>query len=286
MLNEPLDLSHRDKVMDAIACCGLPFSEYSFTNLYLFRSIHDYRIVDDGTLLHIEGVTRDGVRYAMPLFDIHAEGVGAIEALAQNSGAVYPFHEKNIPLLDPEKFEWQYNPDDSDYIFTVEKLSTYPGRNLHKKRNLMKQFIENYSWRYEDLASGNADDAMKILDEWQSSSGKDKNTTDYQSCTEALANIELFNLTGALFYVGDDPAGFILGETLPGNSYAFHFAKGITRYKGIYQCMYNVFAKSLGRDHQWINFEQDLGIPELRQAKETYLPDLMGHKYRVRIKTS
>jgi hypothetical protein len=240
--------------------------------------------VSDENYLHIGGITRDHQRFAMPLFDVSVQGVSAVEALIRQAGMVYPFHEKNLPLLDPEKFEWNYNPDDSDYIFTVEKLSTYPGRNLHKKRNLMKQFIETYSWRYDDLTAANAAEAVKILDEWQSLSGREKDSTDYLSCAEALANIELFNLTGMIFYVGDDPAGFILGETLPGSSYAFHFAKGITRYKGIYQCMYNVFAKALGRDHQWINFEQDLGIPELRQAKETYLPDIMGHKYRVRLK--
>jgi hypothetical protein len=58
----------------------------------------------------------------------------------------------------------------------------------------------------------------------------------------------------------------------------------MTRFKGVYQFMYNVFAKELGTEYEWVNFEQDLGIPELRQAKESYQPDKMAVKYRVSLK--
>jgi hypothetical protein len=49
--------------------------------------------------------------------------------------------------------------------------------------------------------------------------------------------------------------------------------------------MYNNYAKTLQGSCSWINFEQDLGIQALRQAKESYVPDAMGHKYRVKLKT-
>ncbi|MGL4368801.1 MAG: phosphatidylglycerol lysyltransferase domain-containing protein [Spirochaetota bacterium] len=108
--------------------------------------------------------------------------------------------------------------------------------------------------------------------------------SDYYSCAEALSNIEGFLLTGVIYYIDDAPAGFVLGEKITHDTYALHFAKGITDYKGLYQFMYNHFAKTLHGSCSWINFEQDLGIAALRQAKESYQPDAMGHKYRVKLK--
>ena len=81
-----------------------------------------------------------------------------------------------------------------------------------------------------------------------------------------------------------EPAGFILGEGLGDSIFALHFAKGLTKFKGIYQFMYNHFAGIMSDRYELLNFEQDLGNPELRHAKSSYRPDRMIHKYRVSLK--
>jgi hypothetical protein len=48
--------------------------------------------------------------------------------------------------------------------------------------------------------------------------------------------------------------------------------------------MYNSFAKSLREQYGFLNFEQDLGSPALRQAKASYRPDMMLKKYMVSLK--
>jgi uncharacterized protein len=279
-----LDLSHRETVMHALDTASIPFSEYSFTNLYLFRKIHKYHLVDRRGLLFIEGITRDNVQYGMPLFDLSTIDHSTIDTFVADFGMLFPIHERHLHIFDDTRFDYRFNPDDSDYLFTREKIATYPGRNLHKKRNLMKQFLESYSWYTLDLNIDKADHARAILDDWQKSTGKSESETDYLSCREALERIEEFRLRGTLLFVGDDPAGFLLGESVSNDTFALHFAKCNTRYKGIYQFIYNIFAKELCNECRYINFEQDLGIPELRQAKESYQPDAMAHKFRVTLK--
>jgi len=284
MLNEILDISHRDIIRNALSEINSCFSEYSFTNLYLFRKIHDYHVVSDENLLAIEGITRDGKKYTMPLFDLASANDDTRKRIVSRTGMIFPVQEKDLALFDPLIYEYTHSPDDSDYLFHVSKLATYPGRNLHKKRNLLKQFLEQYSWYKKDIPGQAANEAITILDAWQKATELPEDQTDYHSCRDAIARIDEFGLAGSVYYVGDEPVGFLLGEKLSADTFALHFAKGMTRFKGVYQFMYNAFAKELGAEYEWVNFEQDLGIPELRQAKESYQPDLMAVKYRVSLK--
>lgn len=276
-----LDISHRDLIKEKLGSVTSPFSEFSFMNLYLFREIHKYEVIESGEGLYIGGFTRDGRKYMMPLFKIDESSIDAVCGKITGDTMVFPVDAESVPLFTAKGFTADYNPDDSDYIFSIEKLATYPGRHLHKKRNLMKQFLEQYSWSMEDITAENREKCLAILETWQADTGLSESETDVISCREALLHFEEFGLSGTLFYAGDDAAGFTLGEFIAGKTYALHFAKGLTKFKGIYQFMYNVFAKELCTDCKWINFEQDLGIPALRQAKESYMPDRMEHKYRI-----
>ena len=60
-----------------------------------------------------------------------------------------------------------------------------------------------------------------------------------------------------------------------------HYEKAIGEYKGIYQFINRAFASVLPRDFKYINREQDLGDPGLRQAKMTYRPYGFVKKYQV-----
>ena len=284
MPEEKLTIEHRELVQQALKAAGVPLSEYSFTNLYLFREVHNYMVVTGEHCTYIKGITRDGLPYGMPLCNLSNIDTDLAQKAAAAAGMIFPIAERDLNRFDPEIFEWSYNIDDSDYLFTVEKMSTYPGRHLHKKRNLMKQFMELYSWTAEDLDQSRIKDALFILEQWQKGTGAEPEASDYFSCAEALSNTEGFLLSGVIYYIDDKPAGFLLGERITEDTYALHFAKGNTEYKGLYQFMYNHFAKTLHGSCEWINFEQDLGIAALRQAKESYQPDAMGHKYRVQLK--
>jgi hypothetical protein len=65
--------------------------------------------------------------------------------------------------------------------------------------------------------------------------------------------------------------------------FAVHFEKALEEYKGVYQYINQRFALSLPEDLVYINREQDLGDPGLRQAKMTYRPCSFVKKYTARI---
>ncbi len=74
----------------------------------------------------------------------------------------------------------------------------------------------------------------------------------------------------------------MLGEEVNDETYVLHFAKALTKFKGIYQFMFNNFAKVLPPKYRYLNLEQDLDKENLRVFKSSYIPDRMLRKARVR----
>jgi hypothetical protein len=108
--------------------------------------------------------------------------------------------------------------------------------------------------------------------------------TDYHAAREALERMEELSLCGGIWYTERQPSGYILGEELTDDTYTLHFAKGLTRYKGIYQYIFSSFASILPGSYEHLNMEQDLGREALRHSKESYYPEMKLRKWRVSVR--
>lgn len=283
MHKEPLSLHHRELLFSRLKDLALSCSEYSFSNCYLFRTAHHYKLVYENNDLFLQGKTYDGVPYLMPTKNIENYDEPYLHDLLQrtHSDAYFPVPATWLSAFSPDRWHSEYQEEDSDYIYTTEKIKTYAGKKLHKKRNLLKQFLDNYTYEGRPLTAAHIPAALMVLEEWYHSAETKKNATDYQACKEALERADELMLCGGIYFVNGKPAGFVLGEEIRNDMYALHFAKAIILYKGIYQFMFNTFAHILPEQYRFLNFEQDLGITALRQSKESYYPDEKVKKYRV-----
>ena len=64
-----------------------------------------------------------------------------------------------------------------------------------------------------------------------------------------------------------------------------HVEKAHMDYEGSYQVINNLFLKNSFEDVIYVNREQDLGVPGLRRAKESYKPIRMEKKSIIYRKT-
>jgi hypothetical protein len=197
---------------------------------------------------------------------------------------LFPIPEEWLKTFSSDELEITFAEGDADYEYTVEKMSTYAGRNLHKKRNLLKQFVQGYQHDARPLTNDRLNEARFILNDWVTTSESTKDETDYGPCLEALDRYEELIICGGIYYADNEPAGFVLGEELNEETFVLHFAKARTKFKGIYQYMFNNFAKILPPKYKYLNLEQDLDIENLRIFKSSYVPDVMIRKARVKLK--
>ena len=117
-----------------------------------------------------------------------------------------------------------------------------------------------------------------ILEAWRSNA---RDQADYEPAREALLRANEFGLHGRLYYVDGQAAGYALGEEArAGTMFVVHYEKTVPDMKGLYQLINMDFVRSLPQTVIWVNREQDLGDPGLRQAKITYRPCDFVKKYR------
>lgn len=284
MDRQPLNLEHQELLEQKFQLLQSNFSEYTFANLYLFRDVHQYELIKSAKDLYIKGKTREGLTFFMLTTPIEKVDFEEITHLLKTENAfLFPIREKWLHRFDTKIFRNSFLESDSDYLYTVTKLSTYAGRHLSGRRNLVNQFNDLFPvHRDEYLDSTKKEDALAVLQEWHAHA-KEEPFTDYSSCLEAIHLFERLHLTGHITYVDNKPVAFLIGEPLNEKAYVIHFAKALIQYKGIYQYLYQSFAKALGNQFHCINLEQDLGSAELKHAKRSYQPDKYAIKYRVNL---
>ena len=280
---EKLGIGHQELLSARLKAANTKLSEYTFANLYLFRGNHDYDVVRDKEIF-IRGRSYDGALYLMPAGDVRLIDPAYLRDMMQGVDFLFPLPEEWLGHFSPDLFDVSFSKGDADYVYTVEKMSTYKGRYLHKKRNLLKQFLEGYTHEARPLTNDRLDDARAILKDWLEATGGQAEGTDYGPCREALDRYEELVLCGGIYYAAGEPAGFLVGEELNKETFVLHFAKARVKFKGVYQYLFNTFAKILPPQYRYLNLEQDLDKENLRVFKSSYVPDALIRKARVSVK--
>jgi hypothetical protein len=279
---EPLSFSHQRLLEHKLRQLNLSLSEYSFANLYLFRKLHHYEVMKLDDEIFLRGLTRDKVPFIMLTSNPAQISKSLLQKVISLAQILFPIPENWLNLLDNWILQASFKEEDTDYLYTLSKLDTYPGRHLDGKRNQVKQLLNHYEVKRENF-SQQIRDAQDILDNWQAKYNKDSDQTDYSSCQEAIRNFHQLHLHGHIVYVNQQPAGFVMGEWTSKDYYTVHFAKALHSIKGIYQYLFQELAQSLEGTCSWINLEQDLGVSAIRYSKLSYQPDSLVKKWRVQL---
>ncbi|VTU15313.1 hypothetical protein SRS16CHR_01440 [Variovorax sp. SRS16] len=285
---EPLGLRHQAR-LDALLrerfadrggfCLSAPW----FANLYLFREAHAYRFVD-GALPYVSGLTYDGVQHILPLFEPATASSDELDALFHSADCLFPLSQSQVDRLDPQRFDWASSRADEDYLYLAQDIRDYGGRLRAKKLNLVRQLLAAHEVQCRTYGIDDLGTCMFIVQEWMAAKGKRQGEADERACLEALAMAPQLGLTGFVYFVGHRPAGFVLLQLLRDDYAVVRFAKGSEVFKGIYQYMFRHAATAF-RSVNWLNFEQDMGLPNFRQTKMSYGPAALVPKFRVRVRS-
>lgn len=282
--SQDLDRSHAPRVAALIRTLSAGMgeqclSEFSFTNLWLFRRAHRYRFTD-GPWPFISGYTYDGTHHAMPLFALDQAPEAVIEGLLRQHTCFYPVTRLQAQRLDPSRYSFEASRDDADYLYPAEHFRHYQGALLNKKRNLMRQLCKTHQVQSVPYGAECHAQALAVLEGWMRDKEQPAGGADDGPCREALFEADALGLQGFVYHVDGEPGGFVLAEALQSGVYAMRFAKSLNRFKGLAQYMFHHFCSERS-DVRWLNFEQDLGLPNFRQTKLSYQPVALLDKCRV-----
>lgn len=268
-------------------------SEYSFTNLFIWRKgcRIEYTILNNALIIKKRDFS--GHTYFMQPIgykkDSLKELVEELIKLKEELKLDYLFGDveeafaKDLNEVLGEIFVIEEDRDNFDYIYESSKLAALSGNKLHKKKNHYNHFIKNYSYEVVEITEQNAAECIAMAEEWYNGSSDNEHLLhELEAIKELLTNKSRFDYQGLAVIVDNKPAAFTIGEKLNENMAVIHIEKANSDINGLYTFINKAFVEMCYKDVLYINREQDLGIENLRKAKESYYPVKMGIKYKIK----
>ncbi len=286
---ESRELKLEDKpLFDAIFAADPPeLSAYTFTNIFAWRESYDTRLsrIGDCLLVHYN---RDGRNVCLaPLGTDRAREV--IEEAFSRTGNV-PVEFAYLPTAVVESFRrdkrYEIKPDRDnwDYLYESSDLIDLPGRRYDGKRNWLAR-AKSGSYEYVVMDGKTAAECHEFAERWC----EDRNCEEVdglrrEKCAvfQMLTNFDGLGISGGMIRINGDIVAFSLGEALNPETIVIHVEKADANIEGLYQLINNEFCIREAKRFKFVNREQDLGIPGLRKAKESYHPVRLVESWRLR----
>ena len=260
-------------------------SEFTFTNLYCWRNIYKISITTlNGFVLLSSGNGKEK-RFFMPLGEGDTKSLME-EILSKENSIFFRLPEDIVTyFLDDNRFFPELDRDNCDYLFNTQDLISLQGKKYDGKRNLIKKFKSTYKYEYVKLDASNIKECLEFEDKWCSvkdCDGVEGLNDERQAIREMMNNCLVFTLIAGAIKVEGKTCALAIGERLNTNTLVLHVLKADPNMPGLYQVITNEFIVHEGGSFEYVNFEQDLGVPGLRKAKLSYNPVKLINKYTLR----
>lgn len=283
---QPLNHSKADLINSYLTNFPPKISEHTFTNLFVWSKSRPVWLYETkGTLIFLirTDICREDELLIfgppvgkMSLAEVFNELGNKIIGGVRLTG-------QDLVGLGSKTFLTTPDRDNSDYVYRVKDLADLTGHNYVKKRGHIKHCLNNHDCVFELISERNINECLNLLHRWCQSRQCD---LDPGLCGESKAihmtldHFNDFNLLGGAIRVDGLIQTFSIGEKLNQTTAVCHFEKAMPEINGLNQLINQWFAQENLKAFEFINREQDLGIPGLRQAKESYHPVHMVEKFK------
>jgi hypothetical protein len=278
----PLGLEDRPLLQPLLDDLQPRVSELTFAGLWLFRRAHRYFLTRLEGALVVRGQGYDGTPYALP--PLGGDAGAAMERLLADGIPLYGADDLFLgrwPL--PAGARVLEDRDNFDYLYRHDDLAQLPGNRYHKKKNRINYLLARHACRAEEMVDGHREGCLQLLETWGRVRGDVGGSLplEQEAAAEAVTMWAKLGLSGVVLLVDDRLAAFALGERLNRTTSVCHFEKSDPFLEGTAQLVDREFNARLFTECEFVNREQDLGEPGLRNAKLTYHPVELVRKYRI-----
>ena len=264
----------------------------TFNTLFLWQDAYQTSWAEqDGILFVRAGTGKD--TFFMPPFAKEEEnfvhGLALIHEEYDKLGL--PFRLKSasswvteqIERLVPGKYDFIEDRDNEEYIYRTEDMIRLPGKKLRMKKNHLNGFLRQYAdYQYEAITKENLEDAKAGIHDWFLRHGDIEE--EEQAIKRCFDHWDALGVKGAVIRIYGKVEAFTNGDSINEKMAHIIFEKANPEIRGLYQAINRDFLMHEFADTEFVNREEDLGLPGLREAKMGYHPDHLTEKYDVVLK--
>lgn len=292
---KPITPDLRDTLFPIIEATAEPIADISFGNLYAWGGLYQTSWAIGGKHTLVIRFVRPGVEHPFFLcpFCLDDESwnmaVNQLSDLAKAGNyplvlmGVTPSCQAKLERLMTGRFDYCHNDGLVDYIYLREKLASLSGKKLQSKRNHINKFLSLYpSYQYKAITPDLLPVVSEYADRWleQQEEITDSLKQENEVVHRFLDHFTELGLTGGCIEIDQRIVAFTLGSPINKDTYDIHVEKADADVDGAYTIINRDFVRTIPEQYVYINREEDLGLPGLRKAKESYRPILKLAKIR------
>jgi len=307
MTFHPLTLSDRESMQAVTLPSGRRNCNYTFANLvgwkFLFGT--EVCVLENAVVLRY---TFDGQRAYMVCTaeDLSLELIEALFDDSNGNLTLIGLEDSQVAQLLSfnSKFSISVEPvrDQYDYIYRRTDLATLHGKHLDAKRNHIHRFRAKHpDFEYRPLTPELFDECRRLTEIWQedkaaikreqsqvylSPAEREQARTEFKDASDTInaehrvmenifSNWDALGMTGGSIFVDGRMVAFTYGAAVTTDTFDICVEKADRHVEGAFAIINQQFAEHLPEQYVYLNREEDMGIPGLRQAKLSYHPEIL-----------
>jgi hypothetical protein len=180
------------------------------------------------------------------------------------------FLTKHFPTLKIEE-----DRDYFDYVYRASDLAELPGTKYGKIRNRLNKFTKNFAYKTEEISEKNMNEVNEFLKRWclwKDCESNELLENERKAIIYLMSHYFDFGLKGLALRISGTIQAIAVYEKMNADTVVIHFEKGSPDFDGIYKAINMEVAKRIQNRFRFIDREEDMGIPGLRQVKLSYRP--------------
>lgn len=285
------DLANRGQYDAYLMHCGERGCEYSLVNLYLWGR---QRVAFVDGFLTVFSQFRKVSVYPFPIgkgdlrkvldaiiHDARARGLQCCltSMTAEDCATLEEFY--------PGQFRFHPDREGCDYIYDIHNLADLAGRKYQRKRNHANRFWQQHpACRIVQIDEALRPAVEEMIESWfaerQTAEMQDDFYMERVALHRAFDNWDALGLEGIALVEDGRVIAMTMGSFLNDTTVDVHFEKALEDVDGAYAAINRAFASYLREKYpslRYLNREDDLGLPGLRQSKLSYYPDHLVIKF-------
>lgn len=261
--------------------------EYTFGNLFVWSTLYRTEVAHYKDFFICRWGKTPDYMYSLPIGrgDFKSAVCEIIDDAKNNqiTPSIYGVTENYKKLLDeyfPDKFAYNYDEGNYDYIYSVEKMAQLRGKKYHGKRNHITNFKKNHpDWSFETINSDNINECIALHSSWINNHEDDEDYSfEFEAVLTAFENYEKLGFVGGILKVDNKAIAYTMGERHSDELFVTHFEKAPADIQGAYPIINQEFTRNCLMNYEFVNREEDLGLEGLRKAKQSYNPEILLKK--------
>ncbi len=198
-------------------------------------------------------------------------------------------HAEFVEKTFPGRFDITEDRDMAEYIYRARTMAEFAGGDLRKRRLEVHTFRNRYGDRAEirEITEKDFRECLEYEGKWlrDNIETHDEETLirDQRMIEKHIAHYRELGLTGITLRIDGVIRGFCYGFRL-GDTYDVITEKADRDIPHSFKVLRMESAKRCAADCQWVNMEEDVGLPGLRALKLAYKPEFLLRKFIVKEK--